>query len=104
MKTTQSQSVTSSSRRQFLKTSGLATLGGALASPLAFTQTGRVRPVWEFACEDQIGSSPETVLYVDDAPKNVQGASALGIRSLLFESVDRLRASFSGLVGGQQPC
>jgi predicted dehydrogenase len=39
MRKTQSQSVTSSSRRRFLKTSGLAALGGALASPLAFTQT-----------------------------------------------------------------
>ena len=38
MKKTTSQSVGSSSRRQFLKTSGAAALGGALASPLAFAQ------------------------------------------------------------------
>jgi len=38
MKNSKLQSVVSSSRRQFLKTSGAAALGGALASPLAFTQ------------------------------------------------------------------
>jgi len=38
MKKIKSQSVVSSSRRQFLKTSGAAALGSALASPLAFTQ------------------------------------------------------------------
>jgi len=38
MEKTKSQSVVNSSRRQFLKTSGAAALGGALASPLAFTQ------------------------------------------------------------------
>jgi len=38
MKKTTSQSVRNSSRRQFLKTSGAAALGGALTSPLAFTQ------------------------------------------------------------------
>ncbi len=45
MKKTQSRSVAGSSRRQFLKTSSLATLGGALASPLAFTQkASQARP------------------------------------------------------------
>lgn len=38
MKETKTQSVTSSSRRQFLKTSGAVALAGAFASPLAFTQ------------------------------------------------------------------
>jgi myo-inositol 2-dehydrogenase / D-chiro-inositol 1-dehydrogenase len=38
MERTKSQADINSSRRQFLKTSGVAALGGALASPLAFTQ------------------------------------------------------------------
>ena len=38
MKNSKLQSVVNSSRREFLKTSGAAALGGALASPLAFTQ------------------------------------------------------------------
>ena len=38
MQRTKSQAGVNSSRRQFLKTSGAAALGGALASPLAFTQ------------------------------------------------------------------
>jgi len=38
MEKSKSQSVVSPSRRQFLKTSGVAAIGGALASPLAFTQ------------------------------------------------------------------
>jgi outer membrane protein assembly factor BamB len=48
-------------------------------SALAFAHTGSVLPVWEFACEDQIGSSPvvaDGVLYVGSYDHNLYAIDA----------------------------
>ena len=41
---------------------------------------------------DKLGVRPETSLFIDDRAENVNAATALGIQSLVFTTVDRLRA------------
>jgi len=48
-------------------------------SALAFSQTGSVLPVWEFACEDEITSSPflsDEVLYIGSYDHNLYAVDA----------------------------
>ena len=41
---------------------------------------------------DRLGARPEEALFIDDRAENVNAAIALGIQSLVFTTVDRLRA------------
>ena len=43
---------------------------------------------------DELGAQPADVVFVDDRPANVAGASAVGIRAFLFEGPDQLAALF----------
>ncbi|MCM0021649.1 MAG: HAD family phosphatase [Tagaea sp.] len=45
----------------------------------------------------KIGAPAEECVFVDDAPKNVAGAQAVGMRALRFESPERLAADFRAL-------
>ncbi|MGA9061026.1 MAG: HAD family phosphatase [Terracidiphilus sp.] len=40
----------------------------------------------------RLGTRPEETLFVDDKPENVQAAAAMGIKALLFSTVENLRA------------
>lgn len=42
-----------------------------------------------------LAASPGDVLFVDDRPENVDGARAVGLRAVRFQSADRLRAALS---------
>lgn len=50
--------------------------------------------------------APEECVYIDDRPKNIEPAKALGMHAILFESAEQLRASLDhsgvkrALVGG----
>lgn len=44
-----------------------------------------------------IGAPPEECLFVDDAPKNVAGAQAVGMQALRFETPEKLAADFRAL-------
>lgn len=41
--------------------------------------------------------APETTLFIDDAPRNVQAAQALGLRTIQFESPAQLRRELAEL-------
>lgn len=41
---------------------------------------------------DQLGTRPEETLFIDDKIENVEGARALGIVSIHYDGVERLRA------------
>jgi putative hydrolase of the HAD superfamily len=43
-----------------------------------------------------LGADPADVVFLDDRPENVAGASALGIRSLRFTDADTARAGLAG--------
>jgi len=48
-------------------------------SAIAYSQTGNVLPIWEFACEDEIGSSPaidDGVLYIGSYDHNLYAIDA----------------------------
>jgi outer membrane protein assembly factor BamB/tRNA A-37 threonylcarbamoyl transferase component Bud32 len=60
-------------------TVGSASTVAFATSALAFTQSGRVQPVWEFACEDQIGSSPavaDGAVYIGSFDHNLYAIDA----------------------------
>jgi putative hydrolase of the HAD superfamily len=40
----------------------------------------------------ELGVRPEETLFIDDKPDNIEAAQALGMQTVLFSSVDRLRA------------
>jgi putative hydrolase of the HAD superfamily len=42
--------------------------------------------------------NPEEVVFIDDSERNVSGASQLGIKGILFESVESLRAELRNYV------
>jgi len=46
---------------------------------------------------DTFGLSPSATLFIDDSPKNVEGAKAAGWQAVLFEDADRLRSDLRGL-------
>jgi putative hydrolase of the HAD superfamily len=57
-------------------------------------QLGVVKPepaIYRYALE-KLGTRPEETLFLDDRPANVEAAIALGMRGLVFTTVDRLRA------------
>lgn len=43
------------------------------------------------------GLAPAETLFIDDVPKNVEGARAAGLQALQFHSPERLRADLRGL-------
>ncbi|MCY3987015.1 MAG: hypothetical protein OXF94_00235 [Gammaproteobacteria bacterium] len=47
----------------------------------------------------RIGKAPENILFVDDRRKNVHAARAVGLRSIVFDSRNRLRGDVSGFEG-----
>jgi putative hydrolase of the HAD superfamily len=48
-------------------------------------------------CIEEMGTSPEQTLFVDDREVNVQAAQNLGIQAIRFESVRQLRAHLEEL-------
>lgn len=42
-----------------------------------------------------LAASPDEVLFVDDRPENVDGARAIGLHAVRFQSADRLRSALS---------
>jgi 2-haloacid dehalogenase len=46
---------------------------------------------------ERFGLDPETCVFVDDSPANVEAACALGLTGLPFTDADRLRADLEGL-------
>ena len=40
---------------------------------------------------EKLGTRPEEALFIDDRPVNVEGANALGIKGLVFATVEKLR-------------
>jgi putative hydrolase of the HAD superfamily len=43
----------------------------------------------------ELGVRPEETLFIDDKPDNIEAAQALGMQTILFSSVDRLRADLT---------
>ncbi|MGH9604948.1 MAG: HAD family hydrolase [Terracidiphilus sp.] len=41
---------------------------------------------------EQLGTQPEDTLLIDDRPVNVEGARAVGMRGIVFSTVEQLRA------------
>jgi putative hydrolase of the HAD superfamily len=48
-------------------------------------------------CLEELGTSPDQTLFVDDRDVNVQAARSLGIQAIRFESVRQLRAELEEL-------
>jgi putative hydrolase of the HAD superfamily len=48
-------------------------------------------------CIEELGTSPDQTLFVDDRDVNVQAAQNLGIRAIRFESLRQLRAQLEEL-------
>jgi FMN phosphatase YigB (HAD superfamily) len=46
--------------------------------------------IYTYTCE-KLGVAPKDTLFLDDNPKNVRAAEALGIHGIHFKSVDQLR-------------
>lgn len=60
-------------------------------------QTGLAKPdpaIYRILLE-RLGSKPEEVLFLDDKLENVEAARRLGMHSLVFTTVDQLRADLS---------
>ena len=58
---------------------------------------GMVKPdraIFEHVLEE-LGARPEDVTFVDDRAANIEAAAELGIRSVLFTSVEELRAALA---------
>ena len=51
---------------------------------------------------ERIGRAPAECIYIDDNPKNVASAAALGFDAIAFQSVSQLRAALAdrNLLGG----
>jgi putative hydrolase of the HAD superfamily len=72
-----------------------AELGPSFAGVQAVTlsfEIGAVKPEPEIyrACLDALGVEPAEALFVDDRPRNVEGARALGIDAIVYEGADAL--------------
>jgi putative hydrolase of the HAD superfamily len=52
------------------------------------------RPIFEHVLEE-LGARPQDVTFVDDRAANIEAAAALGIRCVLFTSVEELRAALA---------
>ncbi len=46
---------------------------------------------------DLVGSPPRDCVFVDDRPSNVDGAEAVGMTGIVFESADQLRRALAAL-------
>ena len=46
--------------------------------------------------------TPEEALFIDDDPKNVEAAQALGLQGLVFSDVDTSVAALRAMVLGKQ--
>ena len=58
-------------------------------------RTGHRKPeveTYQFAATE-LGIDPANCIFVDDRPKNVAGAQAAGMRGVVFEGADQLRAA-----------
>ena len=51
-----------------------------------------------------LGLRPENILFVDDLPENVNGATDSGMLGILFEDYLTLRTAFKKLVLGGKLC
>jgi len=52
--------------------------------------------IFELALQ-RFGIKAEETVFIDDNPKNVAGANALGIRGILFEGKDKLQLELEKL-------
>lgn len=52
--------------------------------------------IYRYALE-KLGTRPEETLFLDDKPANVEAASALGIKALVFATVEKLRSDLLAL-------
>lgn len=48
-------------------------------------------------CLECLGTKAEETLFVDDREANIEGAKALGIRSIRFQSIEQLRADLEAI-------
>ena len=50
------------------------------------------REIYQILC-DECGILPEETLFIDDSPKNIEGAQAFGIQGYVFDGdVEKLKA------------
>jgi glucose-1-phosphatase len=56
------------------------------------------------AAAQLLGLRPENILFVDDLPENVNGATDSGMLGILFEDYPTLRTALKKLVLGGKPC
>jgi len=63
------------------------------------SETGRLKPNPEAFQHilTQLAVLPEQAIFIDDSPKNIAGAEAVGIRALLYTSLPKLRTDLQGL-------
>jgi putative hydrolase of the HAD superfamily len=58
-------------------------------------QLGMAKPdpaIYRYVLKE-LGTRPEETLFIDDKPLNVEAADALGMKVLVFTTVERLRAN-----------
>jgi putative hydrolase of the HAD superfamily len=73
-------------RRQFAET--LAHFDHLILS----YEVGHIKPAAEFfvACVDAAGATPATSVFIDDLPENVAGATAAGLKGIVYRDVPSL--------------
>lgn len=62
-------------------------------------EVGLVKPdpaIYKLAC-DKLGVAPEEAFFIDDVPRFVAGAQAVGLQAVHFESPEQARAAIEGL-------
>ena len=52
--------------------------------------------IFELA-RDRFGVTPSSTLFIDDGPKNVEAARAVGFQAVVFETASGLRRDFASL-------
>ncbi len=55
-------------------------------------------PIYRLAL-DRLGIAPQEAVFIDDAPENVEGAIAVGLHGLRFESTDQVLGELRHMLG-----
>ena len=76
---------------------GIGLLDGIVVSGEEMTM--KPRPEMYRILLDRYGLKAEECVFIDDNPRNAEGAEAVGIRGIIFRDAAQLRAELSGLLG-----
>ena len=60
-------------------------------------EVGHIKPSADFylACAEAASAPPPDCVFIDDLAENVEGARAAGLRAILYQTTDQLRADLA---------